>query len=100
MYQARSRPDSGFLVYEGVPETSWCTRVYQRQVYQSGTRRDPEKMLGVPELAALVYQLTGLKGSHSLGEHIRAEHISPDFCYFLVDIIKYFAHIPWAPMTP
>ena len=36
-------------------------QVYQRQVYQRGTRRNPEKMLGVPELAALVYQFTGLQ---------------------------------------
>ena len=34
--------------------------MYQSQVYQRGTRRNPQKMLGVPELAALVYQLTGL----------------------------------------
>ena len=30
VYQAPSRPKSLILVYQGVPELLWCTRVYQR----------------------------------------------------------------------
>ena len=47
-------------------------QVYQSQVYQRGTRRNPEKMLGVPELAALVYQLTGLQWALASGGHCPA----------------------------